>query len=40
LTVAAQAVAVHSADVHMVAIIRKILLHMKSWQNYMFIEGH
>jgi multidrug resistance efflux pump len=33
-------VAVYSEHAHMFAIIRKILLRMKSWQNYVFIEGH
>jgi hypothetical protein len=40
LTVASQAAAVRSAYVHIFAIIRKILLRMKSWQNFVFIEGH
>jgi hypothetical protein len=31
---------VYSEHAHMLAIIRKILLRMKSWQNYVFIEGH
>ena len=33
-------VAVYSEYAHMFAIIRKILLRMKSWQNFVFIEGH
>jgi multidrug resistance efflux pump len=33
-------VAVLTEHVHHVAIIRKILLRMKSWQNYLFSEGH
>ena len=33
-------IAVYSDHFHHVAIIRKILLRMKSWQNYLFGEGH
>lgn len=33
-------VAVYSEYAHMFAIIRKILLRMKSWQNLVFIRGH
>jgi len=25
---------------HHVSMIRKILLRMRSWQNYVFLEGH
>jgi hypothetical protein len=25
---------------HHVALIRRILLRMRSWQNYIFMEGH
>ena len=33
-------VAIYTHHVHHVAIIRKILFRMKSWQNYIFGEGH
>ncbi len=33
-------IAVYSDHFHHVSIIRKILLRMKSWQNYLFGEGH
>lgn len=33
-------VAVYSDHAHMLAIIRKVLLRMKSWQNFLFFEGH
>ncbi len=33
-------VAVYSEHAHHVVMIRKILLRMKSWQNYLFSEGH
>ena len=33
-------IAVYTEHVHHVAIIRKILFRMKSWQNYLFGEGH
>ena len=33
-------VAVYTEHVHHVAVIRRILLRMKSWQNYLFSEGH
>ena len=33
-------VAIYTEHLHHVAIIRKILLRMKSWQNYVFGEGH
>jgi len=33
-------IAVYSDHFHHVAIMRKILLRMKSWQNYLFSEGH
>jgi multidrug resistance efflux pump len=33
-------VAVYTEHVQHVAMIRKILLRMKSWQNYLFSEGH
>ena len=33
-------VAVYTEHWHHFAIIRRILLRMKSWQNYVFLEGH
>jgi hypothetical protein len=33
-------VAVYSDHWHELALLRKILLRMKSWQNYIFLEGH
>jgi hypothetical protein len=33
-------VAVYSEYAHMCTIIRQILLQMKRWQNFVFIEGH
>ena len=33
-------VAVYTEHVHHVAMIRRILLRMKSWQNFLFSEGH
>lgn len=33
-------VAVYSKHWHELALLRKILLRMKSWQNYIFLEGH
>ena len=33
-------VAVYTEHWHEFAIIRRILLRMKSWENYMFLEGH
>lgn len=37
---AAAQVAVYTPYAHHFAIIRKILLRMRSWQNYLFFEGH
>jgi multidrug resistance efflux pump len=37
---AAAQVAVYTPYAHHVAIIRKILLRMRSWQNFVFLEGH
>jgi multidrug resistance efflux pump len=37
---AAAQVAVYTPFAHHFAIIRKILLRMRSWQNYVFFEGH
>ena len=33
-------VAVYTPYWHHFAIIRRILLRMRSWQNYIFLEGH
>jgi len=33
-------VAIYSDHWHELALLRKILLRMKSWQNYIFLEGH
>jgi hypothetical protein len=33
-------VAIYSDQWHELALLRKILLRMKSWQNYIFLEGH
>jgi hypothetical protein len=32
--------AIYTEHVHHVAMLRKILLRMRSWQNYIYIEGH
>lgn len=37
---AAAQVAVYTPFAHHFAIIRKVLLRMRSWQNYVFFEGH
>jgi hypothetical protein len=37
---AAAQVALYTEHWHHVALIRKILLRMRSWQNYIFMEGH
>jgi multidrug resistance efflux pump len=37
---AAAQVAVYTPYAHHVALIRKILLRMRSWENYVFMEGH
>ena len=37
---AAAQVAVYTTYWHHFAIIRRILLRMRSWQNYVFLEGH
>jgi multidrug resistance efflux pump len=33
-------VAIYTEHYHHVSLIRKILLRMRSWQNYIFLEGH
>jgi hypothetical protein len=37
---AAAQVAVYTEHAHHFAITRRILLRMRSWQNYLFFEGH
>ena len=37
---AAAQVAIYTEHWHHFAIIRRILLRMKSWENYIFLEGH
>ena len=37
---AAAQVAVYTPYWHHFAIIRRILLRMRSWQNFVFMEGH
>jgi hypothetical protein len=37
---AAAQVAIDTERWHHVSLIRKILLRMRSWQNYVFFEGH
>jgi hypothetical protein len=37
---AAAQVAVYTPYAHHFALIRKILLRMRSWENYVFFEGH
>jgi multidrug resistance efflux pump len=37
---AAAQVAIYTEHWHHVSLIRKILLRMRSWQNYVFLEGH
>jgi hypothetical protein len=32
--------AIYTHHVHHLALLRKILLRMRSWQNYVFVEGH
>ena len=37
---AAAQVAIYTHHWHHVSMIRKILLRMRSWQDYVFMEGH
>jgi len=37
---AAAQVAIYTEHWHHVSLLRKILLRMRSWQNYVFLEGH
>ena len=33
-------VAIYTEHIHDLSLLRKILLRMKSWQNYIFLEEH
>jgi hypothetical protein len=33
-------VAIYTKHWHHIALLRKILLRMRSWENYFFMEGH
>ena len=33
-------VAIYTEHWHHVSLLRKILLRMRSWENYVFVEGH
>ena len=33
-------VAIHTEHWHHIALLRRILLRMRSWDNYVFTEGH
>ena len=37
---AAALVAIYTEHWEHVSLLRKILLRMRSWQNYVFLEGH
>jgi len=37
---AAAQVAIYTEHWHHVSLLRKILLRMRSWENYVFLEGH
>ena len=37
---AAAEVAIYTEHWHHVSLLRKILLRMRSWENYVFLEGH
>ena len=37
---AAAQVAIYTENFHRVSLLRKILLRMRSWENYIFLEGH
>jgi hypothetical protein len=37
---AAAQVAIYTDHFHHVSVLRKVLLRMRSWQNYLFFEGH
>jgi hypothetical protein len=32
--------AIYTHHFHHVSLLRKILLRMRSWQNYVYVEGH
>jgi len=33
-------VAIYTDHFHHVSVLRKVLLRMRSWQNYIYMEGH
>jgi hypothetical protein len=33
-------VAIYTDHFHHVSMLRRVLLRMKSWQNYIYMEGH
>jgi len=33
-------VAIYTEHWHHLSLLRKVLLRMRSWQNYVFLEGH
>jgi hypothetical protein len=33
-------VAINTEHFHHVSLLRRVLLRMRSWQNYIYIEGH
>jgi len=37
---AAGEVAIYTGHMHHLSLLRKILLRMRSWENYVFFEGH
>jgi hypothetical protein len=37
---AAGQAAIYTEHVHHLSLLRKILLRMRSWENYLFLEGH
>jgi len=37
---AAAQVAIYTEYFHHLSLLRKILLRMRSWENYIFLEGH
>jgi hypothetical protein len=37
---AAGEAAIHTEHFHHVSVLRKVLLRMRSWQNYIYMEAH
>jgi hypothetical protein len=37
---AAAEVAIYTEHFHHVSVLRRVLLRMRSWQNYIYMEGH